>query len=65
MRKPNGLRHSKWSIWPFAYVLDCDEDDEPDSPRKVVIDAGDGLTLREVKRLRAWLDKAIAWMEEK
>lgn len=66
MRKPNDLRHSKWSIWPFAYVLDHDEDEEPDSPRrKVCVDAGDGLNIKEVKRLRAWLDKAIAWMEEK
>jgi len=56
-KPPKNFESGVGTVFAMAY---------DDYPEAVFISATDGeLGLREARRLRAWLDKAIAWMEEK
>lgn len=59
MRKPDQFVESGF----LAPACGCDEGDS--GGRFIWIDMCGTMKPDEVKRLRAWLDKAIAWMEAK
>lgn len=64
MRKPSPLKEWREALNPLAEV-DFDIHESTRDIKVIWIDAGNGIMLPEAKRLRAWLDKAIAWMEAK
>lgn len=62
MRKPRPMKEWSGAINPLAEA-GFEEVAEDDPLRVVWINGGHGILLPELKRLRAWLDRAIAWME--